>query len=109
MAFKFNLRRYNLGEVLRVLIGHDNKGMGPGWKLGDVTVQVPPDPHCSPHYKPYVNASLIHTSRHGSDHMFNRRFLIASCDVAIIIYAALPGGPVCRGGCTRLEQKGGST
>ena len=35
----FILEAPDLGEIRRVLIGHDNSGFGPGWKLEDVTVE----------------------------------------------------------------------
>ena len=66
----------DLGAVLRVLIGHDNKGMGPGWKLGDVTVEVAPDTHRSPYYTPHVKSSLVHTARHVIHRMLNYYFFI---------------------------------
>ena len=52
----FVLEAPDLGEMRRVLIGHDNSGFGPGWKLEDVTVEDlnaamdAPDAHKKQHF-----------------------------------------------------------
>ena len=52
----FMLEAPDLGEMRRVLIGHDNSGFGPGWKLEDVTVEDlnaamdAPDAHKKQHF-----------------------------------------------------------
>ena len=36
----FRLEAINLGELVKLRIGHDNRGVGPGWFLEKVTVEV---------------------------------------------------------------------
>ena len=35
----FRLEAINLGELVKLHIGHDNRGVGPGWFLEKVTVE----------------------------------------------------------------------
>ena len=35
----FRLEAINLGELVKLRIGHDNRGVGPGWFLEKVTVE----------------------------------------------------------------------
>ena len=35
----FVVRALNVGDILQIKIGHDNKGLGPGWHLKDVSIE----------------------------------------------------------------------
>ncbi len=58
----FEIREIDVGEIEMIRIGHDNSGLGPGWHLKEVVVEVPA---CKRRYKFSCNRWLDKNSDDG--------------------------------------------